>query len=33
MILTPPYPAELVRMARKVVRYYRSEESLAHLPT
>jgi hypothetical protein len=33
MTFTPPYPAELVRVARKVLWYQRSEESLADLPT
>ena len=33
MILEPPYPAELTRVARKVVWYDRPEETLADLPT
>jgi hypothetical protein len=33
MTLAPPYPAELIRVARKVVWYDRPEESLADLPT
>ena len=32
MILLAPYPAELVRVARKVVWYDSPEETLAHLP-
>lgn len=33
MTLTPPYPAELIRVARKVVWYDRPEETLGDLPT
>jgi hypothetical protein len=33
MTLAPPYPAELIRVARKVVWYDRPEETLADLPT
>jgi len=33
MILTPPYPAELLRVARKVVWYDRPDDTLADLPT
>ena len=33
MILTPPYPAELRRVARKVVWYDSPDETLADLPT
>jgi hypothetical protein len=33
MTLTPPYPSELIRVARKVVWYDRPEETLADLPT
>jgi len=33
MMFTPPYPAELARVARKAVWYQPSEESLADLPT
>ena len=33
MILTAPYPAELLRVAKKVVWYDRPEEALADLPT
>ncbi|HEY1342405.1 MAG TPA: hypothetical protein VGF59_33095 [Bryobacteraceae bacterium] len=32
MTLAPPYPAELTRVARKVVWYDRPEETLADLP-
>lgn len=33
MILAEPYPAELIRIARKVVWYDSPEETLADLPT
>jgi hypothetical protein len=33
MTLTPPYPAELLRLARKVVWYDSPERTLADLPT
>ncbi|MGD0966631.1 MAG: hypothetical protein ABSA57_22425 [Candidatus Acidiferrales bacterium] len=33
MILTPPYPAELLRVARKVVWYDSPDDTLADLPT
>ena len=33
MTLAPPYPAELIRVARKVVWYDMPEETLADLPT
>ena len=33
MNLTPPYPPELIRVARKVVWYDRPEDTLADLPT
>jgi len=33
MTLTPPFPPELIRVARKVVWYDRPEDTLADLPT
>jgi hypothetical protein len=33
MTLAPPYPAELIPVARKVVWYDRPENTLADLPT
>jgi hypothetical protein len=33
MTLAPPYPPELIRVARKVVWYDKPEETLADLPT
>jgi hypothetical protein len=33
MIVTPPYPAELLRVARKVVWYDSPDDTLADLPT
>jgi hypothetical protein len=33
MTLAPPYPTELIRVARKVVWYDKPEETLADLPT
>jgi len=32
MTITPPYPLELIRVARKVVWYDRPEDTLADLP-